>query len=249
MKQKSITKDKSKKACEIAKAYCCENELVHGMPHINRMLKNFKKLKSGNQSINKVGEKILDAVELAIKLHDIGRKYGEEEHGSKSLEILEKECGDFLKNEKWTKYAIFWHKPTKDRKYNFPNKLKDPIDICLLLLFALDNMDAVGEIGVHRDFKDMKGKIEFKWFPDKISGYRNGESFLERLLKNYLRIDKNYDRLEKIKNIIKTEGLLKYYQKLKKEQEKYLLELIKNKRLKITDKKIKKILAVDDFCK
>ncbi|MBU2544953.1 hypothetical protein KKC65_00645 [Patescibacteria group bacterium] len=66
----------------------CGTELVHGVPHIERMLKNFRKITAEGDN-----QKILDAVELAIILHDIGKKFetSEKRHGLISKEILNSE--------------------------------------------------------------------------------------------------------------------------------------------------------------
>jgi len=240
-----MKKKKFKKAaCKIARAHC-GTELVHGMPHINRMLKNFKLLKS----VDKSGKEILDTLEFIIILHDIGRINGEEEHGAKSVKILKQKENNFfpqIPKEKrmLIEHAIFWHKPSKDKKpYKFPNNLKKSKDISLALLFALDNIDAIGKIGVHRDFEGMKDKL--KWFPDKN---KKDESFLERLLKNYCHIDGNISRIKKIKSKIKTRVLLELYEKLKKQQEEYICKLIKEKKLRIKKSEISKVLTSDNFC-
>lgn len=242
MKNKCAAIDKLKKeACKVAKVYCGK-EPVHGMPHINRMLKNFRLLRKKNLSIDKTGEEILDVVEFVIILHDIGKKFEkpEKKHGTIAIEILKEDYKNFFRkipNYQWVEYAIDGHtNGIKIGKCEIPNTSQK---ICLVLLLALDNIDAIGEIGVRRDLKDMKDK--FKWLPNPNN--KEGESFLERLLKNYYHIDDNVSRIKKIKSKIKTKFLLEIYEKLKKEQEEYIFRLIREKKLRIKNSEINKVLV------
>jgi len=253
MKKKYTITDKLKKACKIAQTYC-GNELVHGMPHINRMLKNFRRLKSNNKLVNKDGKQILDAVEFAIVLHDIGKKAenSEKKHGTIAIEILKENYNNFffnIPNHEWIEYAINGH--TNITEIRKCKALETSQKICLALLLALDNVDAVGKIGVYRDIKNMRDK--FKWLPGKN---KENESFLERLLINYYRIDGtddmdgNVSRIKKIKSKINTKILLDLYDRLRIEQRNYIFELIKKKKLKITDSEIEKALKPsENYCK
>jgi len=233
--------DNRKDFYKIAKKYC-GNELVHGMPHIERILKNFKKITAKGEN-----QKILKAVELAVIIHDIGRKLKtpEKKHGLVSKEILESEYASILnkipKDEcEWIKYAIDGH--TNGMEVGKLKTLENSKNICLALLLALDNMDAIGKIGVHRDFQDLKD--EFMKIGDERKDDKKQEYLLDRLLRNYSRIEENVNRLEKIKKM-NVQKLLKKYKALKKEQEDYILKLIrKGGKLEIRDIDIKKVLTV-----
>lgn len=108
--------------------------------------------------------------------------------------------------------------------------MEKPKEICLALLLALDNMDAIGKIGVHRDFQNMKDKGN------------DLDSFLAFLKKNNSFVNGNVSRLQKIQKI-NVEKLLKEYKTLKTEQADYISRLEKGN-LKIKDEDIKKYLEI-----
>lgn len=263
------------KSCEITRDYC-EKELVHGMPHINRMLKNFKKLKNKNKKLYKSDGRvteILDALEFAVKLHDIGKEMEkadrDKKHGTIAIEILEESYHNFFRkipNNKWIEHAIKGH---TDGEIIEKCKIPDTSEkVCFALLLALDNMDAVGEIGVYRDIKDMEILKNHNWVPsedfetikknikkyfeykEKINFDKKNNSLLERLLYNYYNTKGNVSRLEKMKSKIEIDisFLSDLYKKLKERQRKYILELKEKKKLEITDSKIRRVLKSPDFC-
>jgi len=213
---------------KIAGEYCGE-ELVHGMPHIERMLKNFRKLKA-----DETNQKILDALELAVILHDIGKKFEtlEKKHGLISKEILnsEKYRNAFrqIPNYEWIEYAIYGH----DNAIEIERikSLEKPEEICLALLLALDNMDAIGKIGVRSDFQNMN---------DKGNNLNSLSAFLD---KNNSFIDGNVSRLREIQKV-NVKKLLEEYKILKAEQVDYMSKL-KEGNLKIEDRDIKEVLSI-----
>lgn len=201
----------NKTAEEIAQEYLKENgdDLVHGLHHFKRMMENFEILKKDNR-----GESpILKSLEFAVWFHDLGKR--EEvvdfKHGLISKNILEKKYKEFFdgfdqKIFDYVKFSVEGHTDEKSIQECFYKSDEDKY-ICLVLMLALDNMDAVGKVGFYRDLRDFKDKSGNEKIDQK--------KFLKRLLKNYDRISGNIFRLENIKKEkINAWGLLDKYKEL-----------------------------------
>jgi hypothetical protein len=234
-----MIKQKIKKdAYKIVKRYYKEDDLVHGIPHIVRMLENLRQIRKENNDSNSVA--VLDSVELSIVFHDIAKdmETSDKKHGQIAIEILNEDYPKLfhkIPNKEWVEYSIKGHTDGEMiKRCKIPDSRKK---ICLALLLALDNIDAIGKTGVYRDLRDFRDN--FNWISDKNS---TNIAFLKRLLKNYYYIDDNINRIKSIENGMKTEFLLGLYEKLKNEQESYIFKLIKEKELKILDSEIKKFL-------
>ena len=198
------------------------NDKAHGFRHLYEVHKHFI---SFIKSKPKVGRDILESLECAVILHDIGRAYtNNKKHGEESAKIIKR----ILKNEKdlklpnkeWILYAVKWHsecgKVFKNQKIE-PRKNKEKW-LCLSFLTFLDLMETLGEIGITRA-KEYLGKgvplipkdgpnIKLtnirnlkKWFNDpkrkNIGSERNDKSLLEHLCSNYFWIDLNIFRIKK----------------------------------------------------
>ena len=119
-------------------------DIVHGVPHIQRVFENFKILRK-DSSIN---EEILDALEYSVLLHDLGRNAGNDKnHAVNSALILDKLFTNELSgvpNKGWVRYAVANH------SIGIQHKIRNKQDICLALLVLLDHMDTLGGIGIYR---------------------------------------------------------------------------------------------------
>ncbi len=121
-------------------------EFIHGLPHVLRVYENFCFLKAGRPAIN---PEVLDALESAVILHDIGRPLAsrEEDHAAKSGEIIESLFQGSLaavKNQYWILRAVIYHST------GLIVRTHDDSDNVVALLCLLDHMDALGAIGILR---------------------------------------------------------------------------------------------------
>jgi len=223
------------------------NDKAHGFKHLYEVHKNFISLVKSKPKVNR---DILESLECAVILHDIGRAFiDSKKHGEKSAEIIKR----VLKNEKdlklpnkeWIVYAVRWHSECDEifrKQKTEPRKGKEEW-ICLAFLTFLDHMDTLGERGIRRA-KEYLGKevplipkdgphvklTKIKnlkaWFKnprrENIKRVRKKKSLLEHLLSNYFWIDKNIPRVKKYIG----KEFEERYKKMGKPIEKYLLHLI-----------------------
>lgn len=188
----------------------------HGLGHAKKVYKHFQLLKNNVKSI-KINKKIMESLEYAVILHDIGNRDKRDGHGIKSVKILQKEFPNFysrLPNKEWIKYAIENH--SSGAKKN----PKTPKELCLAYLILLDNMDGIGIEGKNRIARYLMK--EFKKSFIIVPKNRNNSVF-EDLLLNHGWASENINRVKG--NISK--NFNNKYEKLKKENEKVILELVK----------------------
>lgn len=207
---------------------------THGIFHAERVYKYFEKLKASIKQKENAKE-ILEALKYAVILHDIGNRDGREDHGLKSVIILEKEYKDFcskLPNKKWVLYAIKHH--SNANKVNEPKNNKEHW-LCLAFLTLLDHMDAVGKNGWKRTKEHHRKELGLKESlckeinitteQKKVDDYINSPEKLKKLfpfrychpflniLCNYYWIDKN---LERVKDLL-SKRFIDEHKKLKEE--------------------------------
>ena len=220
---------------------CLGKERTHGIPHIKELYRYFLFLKHLNP--NNIRKDVVDALELAVILHDIGyRDTGipdkKKLHSIKSIEILKKDFPSFRRKIpkkilRLMEFAIEKHQKPSGGK---PDSAKKK---CLFLLLLLDHMDQVGEKGIKRVrcyLKRVKGVVKIlpekeylfdvrKWLksPEPIPPERKDESLLEHLCSNYYYISGNKNKMRKI---IPRE-FLKKYEKLGLYTKEYLLKISK----------------------
>jgi len=159
----------------------------------------------------------MESLEYAVILHDIGNRDVRKGHGIRAIRILQKEFPDFysnLPNRELIRYVIENH--SKGVKKN----PKTPDQLCLAYLMLLDNMDGLGIEGEDRIARCIVKELKK---PLKIVPKDNNNSVFEGLLFNHQWIDKN---LERIKGNI-SQKFKNQYKKLKKENEKVIIELVK----------------------
>lgn len=222
---------------------CLGKERTHGMPHIKELYKHFLSLKALKPK--NISKEVMEALELAVILHDIGYKDTgfpdkKKEHAIKSIKILREEFTSFYK--KIPKKIIKLMEFAIENHQNPPGgKSRNTRESCLSLLLILDHMDQIGEKGikrVKRYLKKIKGKVRIlpekeylfdvrKWLkePKPIARERKDETLLESLCSNYYYISNNKYRT---KDII-PEKFLKKYEKLGLYTKKYLLKIYKRK--------------------
>ncbi len=132
-----------------------EDDPVHGLPHIERVLRCFDLLKKSNQDHF---SPILDALEWAVYLHDIGRVNKSLDHGAESVLILNKyykeEFPEDVNMREEICYAIENHQDFFDLKQRIQNK--DKKNLLLSLLILLDCTDVIGEAGINRTTRATK---------------------------------------------------------------------------------------------
>lgn len=206
-----------KKAWQIAEK--CSKKLddrSHGILHVRRVHKHFLFLKN-NVRQTKTNKEIMESLEYAVILHDIGNRDKRDGHGARSVEILEKEFPDFyskLPNKEWIKYVIENHSNSPERNPKKPEKL------CQAYMILLDNMDGIGKEGEKRIARCITKELKKSL---KIVPKDNNNSVFEGLLFNHHWIDGNLDR---VKNSV-SEKFKENYKKLKKENEEVILKLVK----------------------
>lgn len=188
----------------------------HGFGHIKKVHKHFQFLKN-NVSPTRINKEIMESLEYAVILHDIGNRDKRDGHGIRSIEILEREFPDFyskLPNREWIKYVIENH--SKEPGKN-PRK---PEQLCLAYLILLDNMDGLGKEGEKRIGRCIVKELKK---PLKKIPKDNNNSVFEGLLFNHQWIDSNLDRVKgSVSKKFKRE-----YEKLKKENENIIIKLVK----------------------
>ena len=223
------------------------NDKAHGREHLKAVYKNFIILLKEKPKISK---DILESLECAVIIHDIGRVVkNNEKHGAESVKILKEEKNLILPNKEWVFYAVKWHsecgKIFKKQKTE-PKKNKERW-LCLAFLALLDHMDAVGkrvikrakeylpqqnfgkkvplipEESPHLKLKNIDNLKEWFLNPQRenISPERKNKSLLEHLCANYFWTDKNIFLVKK--RISKK--FEQNYRKRAKELEKYILNL------------------------
>jgi len=239
-------------AIEISQNYL-DNSRSHGIPHRDEVHKHFLYLKNDPNTQKIISENLLDALEVAVILHDIGFKNGcRYEHAQRSADILKTEKNSFfdlLPSKNLIIYAIEHH-PMRDEEKN------DDENKCLALLTLLDHMDAIGYEGKTRaelflkevcicgqnhpnaDFicdvvkekiQDMKNNLEDYFlepqkFEKKLKSFKDCHIFLHTLC-NYAWIDFNYQRIENMLGKKLGNKFKEHYEKLKKDSEKIIRDL------------------------
>ena len=75
---------------------CLENvsEITHGIGHVEKVYKHFKRLEFNPKQDKNVKE-VAEALKYAVILHDIGNRDTRKGHGRQSIKILREEYGDF----------------------------------------------------------------------------------------------------------------------------------------------------------
>jgi len=193
------------------------DDRTHGIVHIRKVYKHFQFLKN-NVKPTKINKEIMESLEYAVILHDIGNRDVRKGHGARSIRILKEEFPDFysrLPNRERIKYVI------ENHSRGLGKNPKTPEQLCLAYHILLDNMDGIGKEGGKRIgeciVKDLKK-------PLKLIPKDNNNSVFEGLLFNHQWIDINLDR---IKENVSRKFKIKY-KKLKKENEKVILKLVKD---------------------
>lgn len=136
---------------------------IHGIPHIRRMLKTFELFKGDNPPVN---EDVMDAIETAIYLHDIGRSIPGGGHATNSVSMMKelfegKSLFADVPHMDWILYAVSKHstgpEPERDKvvaKDDYPGQV-------MALLILMDHMDTLGAIGIYRNIRFMQSvKLE-----------------------------------------------------------------------------------------
>lgn len=198
------------------------NDQAHGFRHLYEVHKHFT---SFIKSKPKVDKNILESLECAVILHDIGRAYtNSKKHGEESAKIIKRilksEKDLKLPNKEWILYAVRWHsecdKIFKKQKTE-PRKNKEEW-LCLSFLTFLDLMDTFGKRGVKRAKEYLGEGVPLipkdgpnikltnirnlkEWFNNpkrkNIESERKDKSLLEHLCSNYFWIDSNILRIKK----------------------------------------------------
>ena len=210
--------DLKRRAWQIAKK-CLKrlDKRSHGIEHIKKVHEYFQFLKN-NIKPKKINKEIMESLEYAIILHDIGNRDTRESHGIQSIKILQKEFPDFyskLPNREWIRYVI------ENHSRGLGKNPKTPEQLCLAYLILLDNMDGIGMEGEKRIEKCIVKELKK---PLKIVPKDNTNSVFEGLIFNHQWIDINLNRIKG--NVSKK--FKKEYEKLKKENEKVILRLVKD---------------------
>ncbi len=125
-----------------------KNNWVHGLPHLERVKKNYDLLLRHS----KLPAHIAKCLKIAVEIHDVGRAF-QGNHAERSAQIFkqmqisdldEKEKNDIefaVKNHNVGLLKIGIVKPKKDK------------ETILGLLCLIDHMDAVGKIGILRSYQ------------------------------------------------------------------------------------------------
>lgn len=148
--------DKIDKCKEILKD-CLGDDFVHGVPHIERMLRDFEILLKDN---NRFEEDLINALEIAIYLHDVGRKNAKEldvNHADHSVVILRDYFSDFyqsLERKDDIAYAIKNHNKDIFKEIGKERSIMDDKNKLRALLSLLDCADTVGWTGINRAAMD-----------------------------------------------------------------------------------------------
>lgn len=206
-----------KEAWQIAKS-CLKriDSRTHGIGHIREVHKHFQFLKNSVKQ-TKINKEIMESLEFAVILHDIGNRDVRDRHGKRSIKILQKEFPGFyskLSNREWIKYTI------ENHSYGAVKNPKTPEQLCLSYLILLDNMDGLGTKGEKRIERCIVKELKK---PLKLVPKDNNNSVFEGLLFNHYWIDRNLDRIKA--NVSKRFKIK--YGKLKKENERVIIKLVK----------------------
>lgn len=121
---------------------------VHGLPHIERLRKNFRLL----LQYGKIDLTIAKCLKIAVDTHDMGRAFPGN-HAENSVKILKKMDIEGLteKEKNDIEFALKYH--NKGLPALEIARPKENKEILLGLLCALDHMDGIGKIGILRAYQ------------------------------------------------------------------------------------------------
>lgn len=224
------------------------NDPGHGIRHIRAVHDNFILFLKSKPKISK---DILESLEWAAILHDLGRaKTNSKIHGKVSAEIIKKSLRRDkslrLENPELMLYIVRWHSDC-DKVFKYcdkePEKEKDKWQSLAIFVF-LDHMDALGVHGIERSLGylgkkpllpkegpnlELKEEAKLKeWLADperrRLEESRRAKSLLEQLLiDKYYWVDRN---LERAKYMI-PESFQKEFLKRAQETKEYILKLVR----------------------
>lgn len=126
---------------DFAAEHYLENDGLHGLSHVKRVLQNARRIHAHQ------GEGSWPLIEIIVWLHDIGRKYEEEQKKNHAI-ISAKSAGEFLKSLNFSsqdiqeiRHGILGHSFSMGGK---------PQTIEAKITSDADKLDALGAVGIFR---------------------------------------------------------------------------------------------------